>query len=142
MEKLSLEQISNIICSYFDVTKEYIDQNIRDRKVVEKRQFAHYFAKKYTTHSLSEIGMHFGDKDHCTTLHSCKSINNLIETDPKKLKIYNEIETIIVYSDRKLKLKSRLLTNMIKKLSKIFPLKVVSELLGIFKLYKDLIIKL
>lgn len=145
-QKLSLQQISDVICSYFDVTKEYIDQKINKREICEKRQFAHKFAKKYTSNGFKEIGDFFGKKDHTTVMNSCKIIDNLIETNPEKLKIYNEIDIkfkkLIPTNEKRLKLKSKLLTNMIRQISKIFPLKTTSELIIIFKTYKDLIIKL
>ncbi|MDD4575979.1 MAG: helix-turn-helix domain-containing protein [Bacteroidales bacterium] len=36
-----------------------------------------------TNSSLATIGQQCGKKDHATVLHACRTINNLIDTDPK-----------------------------------------------------------
>ena len=34
-----------------------------------------------TKSTLKSIGDHFGGKDHTTVMHSCKNVQNLIDTD-------------------------------------------------------------
>jgi chromosomal replication initiator protein len=40
-----------------------------------------YFAKKLTKHSLKAIGDYFGGRDHSTVIHSCQTVEDLMETD-------------------------------------------------------------
>jgi chromosomal replication initiator protein len=74
-----------------------MNSNIRKREVVQVRQIAMYFAKKYTKLSLSVIGAYCGNKDHATVLHSCKTMSNLIETDKKIRQYIEEIDKKITF---------------------------------------------
>jgi chromosomal replication initiator protein len=40
-----------------------------------------YLAKKFTRNSLKSIGEHFTGKDHTTVIHSCQTVENLMDTD-------------------------------------------------------------
>lgn len=58
----------------------------RKREYVTARQISMTLSKKYTSGSLSFIGMNHGGRDHATVLHATKTIDNLLFT--------NEIEVI------------------------------------------------
>ena len=51
-----------------------------------------YFAKNKTKHSLSKIGKTYGNKDHATVLHACKTVSNLMQTDKVYRSHIEEIE--------------------------------------------------
>jgi chromosomal replication initiator protein len=40
-----------------------------------------YLARDLTTHSLEEIGGHFGGRDHSTVLHAYRNIDKLCDQD-------------------------------------------------------------
>jgi chromosomal replication initiator protein len=40
-----------------------------------------FLAKKFTKNSLKTIGEHFGGRDHTTVIHSCQTVNDLMDTD-------------------------------------------------------------
>ena len=42
-----------------------------------------FLAKHFTKNSLKIIGKHFGGRDHYTVIHSCKAVQNLMDTDGK-----------------------------------------------------------
>ena len=88
-KEISIEYIQKVVCDYFAITIDKINANTRKREIVQARQFCMYFAKKYTKMPLSTIGKFCGDKDHATVLHSCRVIENLLETD-KKIRSYSE----------------------------------------------------
>lgn len=81
--EISIDYIQKIVCDYFGIPVDQIASKTRKREIVQVRQLSMYFAKKMTNSSLSTIGQHCGKKDHATVLHACRTINNLIETDPK-----------------------------------------------------------
>ena len=95
MNNLNLTDIETVVCSYFNVTKEYIQRKKRDREIVQARQIAHYIAKEYTKSSLKIIGQYFGKKNHATVLHSCKVITDLIYTDKEIRTFISEISAIL-----------------------------------------------
>ena len=61
--------------------------------MVQARQLAMFFSKKYTKSSLSTIGSQIGQRDHATVLHACKTVENLIETDREFKKYVSDLET-------------------------------------------------
>lgn len=68
--------------SAITLVPEYdIDIKTRKREVVQARQICHYLAKNHINRSLAHIGEYFGNVDHATVLHSCRTINNLLETN-------------------------------------------------------------
>lgn len=96
---LTIEQIQQVVCEYFDVTTDQIRSKTRKREIVQARQVAMYFCKQFTQHSLKSIGLHFGGRDHSTVIHACQSVENLMETDPKFQGIIEELRhKISLYS--------------------------------------------
>ncbi len=80
-KEISIDYIQHIICDYLKVPIDLIQSKTRKRDVVQARQLAMYFAKKYTNASLASIGSNIGKRDHATVLHACKTVVNLSETD-------------------------------------------------------------
>ncbi|MBN2668329.1 MAG: chromosomal replication initiator protein DnaA [Bacteroidales bacterium] len=90
--EISIDYIQKVVCDYFDMPVDVLKSKTRKREIVQARQIAMYFAKTMTKSSLTSIGSQIGGKDHATVLHSCKTVNNLLETD-KRFKLYiDEIE--------------------------------------------------
>ncbi len=80
-KEITIDYIQKIVCDYFNLPIESINSRTRKREIVQARQFAMYFSKKFTKASLAIIGLQCGNKDHATVLHACKTIANLAETD-------------------------------------------------------------
>ena len=93
--KSEINIIKNIVCSYYKIPVDIIDKKTRLRNIVQARQIATYFSRLLTQYSLSVIGSQIGSKDHATVLHSCKNINNLIDTDKNISGQIKELENII-----------------------------------------------
>lgn len=92
---ITISYIKKVVCDYYGVKLEDITTKSRKQEIVQARQVAMYFAKKYTKASLSTIGAEIGNKDHATVLYAHKTVNNLQETD----KLY---KTNILGIDRRL----------------------------------------
>ena len=90
---LTIDHIQQIIADYFGVDIESLHSKTRKRNVVQARQLAMFFSKKYTKNSLSTIGSQIGQRDHATVLHACKTVENLIETDRAFKKYVSDLET-------------------------------------------------
>lgn len=80
-KEISIDYIQRTVCDYFKIPIDEIQSKTRKRDVVQARQLAMYFAKKFTKASLSSIGSQIGNRDHATVLHACKTVKNLSETD-------------------------------------------------------------
>ncbi len=93
---LTVPKIVKITADYFSISVDAIHSKSRKREIVQARQIAMYFAKKYTKLSLAAIGAEIGKKDHATVLYAAKTVSNLAETD-KTFKTYlSEIDKRIL----------------------------------------------
>lgn len=90
-KEITIDYIQNVVSSYFDMDIETLCSKTRKRHIVQARQLAMFFAKKYTKASLASIGSEIGNRDHATVLHACKTIDNLIETDKQFKKYHDDI---------------------------------------------------
>ncbi len=87
--EVSIDYIQKVVSDYFDMDVETLQSKTRKRHIVQARQLAMFFAKKYTKASLASIGSQIGKRDHATVLHACKTVDNLAETD-KQFRKYLE----------------------------------------------------
>ena len=88
-KEISIDYIQKVVSDYFQMDVGTLQSKTRKRHIVQARQLAMFFAKKYTKASLASIGSQIGKRDHATVLHACKTVNNLSSTD-KQFKKYVE----------------------------------------------------
>jgi len=88
-KEISIDYIQKIVSDYFQMEVSTLQSKTRKRHIVQARQLAMFFAKKFTKASLASIGSQIGKRDHATVLHACKTVNNLSATD-KQFKKYVE----------------------------------------------------
>ncbi len=87
--EVSIDYIQKVVSDYFQMDVSTLQSKTRKRHIVQARQLAMFFAKKYTKASLASIGSQIGKRDHATVLHACKTVDNLCETD-KQFRKYIE----------------------------------------------------
>ena len=87
--EVSIDYIQKVVSDYFQMDIETLQSKTRRRHIVQARQLAMYFAKKFTKASLASIGTQIGRRDHATVLHACKTVDNLSFTD-KQFRKYVE----------------------------------------------------
>ena len=87
--EVSIDYIQKIVSEYFQMNIDTLQSKTRKRHIVQARQLAMYFAKKFTKASLASIGNQIGKRDHATVLHACKTVDNLTFTD-KQFRKYVE----------------------------------------------------
>lgn len=79
---VSIENIQKTVADYYRIKVVDLLSKKRTRAIARPRQLAMYLARELTQFSLPEIGVAFGDRDHTTVLHACKTIESLRNTDP------------------------------------------------------------
>lgn len=79
--ELKIEDIQKMVCEHYGVAYDDLLSKSRKREIVQARQITMYLAKKFTKNSLKSIGDHFAGKDHTTVMHSCQTVENLMDTD-------------------------------------------------------------
>lgn len=89
--EVSIDYIQKSVCDYFQMDLETLLSKTRRRHIVQARQLAMFFAKKYTKTSLASIGSQIGDRDHATVLHACKTVDNLYATDKQFRKYVDDL---------------------------------------------------
>tara|TARA_B100001057_G_scaffold373972_1_gene378505 strand:- start:27098 stop:28525 length:1428 start_codon:yes stop_codon:yes gene_type:complete len=89
--EVSIDYIQKIVSDYFQMDIQTLQSKTRKRHIVQARQIAMYFAKKYTKASLASIGSQIGRRDHATVLHACKTVDNLSFTDKQFRKYVDDL---------------------------------------------------
>lgn len=89
--EISIDYIQKVVSDYFQLDVDTLQSKTRKRHVVQARQLAMFFAKKFTKASLANIGSQIGDRDHATVLHACKTVDNLVSTDKQFRKFVEDI---------------------------------------------------
>lgn len=87
--EVSIDYIQKVVSDYFQMDVDTLQSKTRKRHIVQARQLAMFFAKKFTKASLASIGSQIGKRDHATVLHACKTVDNLSSTD-KQFRKYVE----------------------------------------------------
>jgi chromosomal replication initiator protein len=89
--EVNIDSIQKSVAEYFELSLEQLVDKSRKKEIVIARQLGMYFAKEYTNLSLQTIGQHFGKRDHSTVIHAIHCVNDLIETDRKFKKSYQDL---------------------------------------------------
>ena len=88
-KEISIAHIQKVVSDYFQMDVLTLQSKTRKRHIVQARQLAMFFSKKFTKASLASIGTKIGQRDHATVLHACKTVDNLAFTD-KQFRKYVE----------------------------------------------------
>ena len=91
--EVSIDYIQKVVSDYFEMDVATLQSKTRKRHIVQARQLAMFFAKKFTKASLASIGSQIGKRDHATVLHACKTVDNLAETDKQFRKYIDSLNT-------------------------------------------------
>ncbi len=90
--ELSIGQVQQVVCDYFNITKEEMLSRTRKRNIVQARQIAMYMSRSLINCSLTAIGAESGGKDHATVLHACSTVADLMVTDKAFKQYVSDIE--------------------------------------------------
>jgi chromosomal replication initiator protein len=97
-KEITVEFIQKLVADHFDVAVGKLQGKTRKRQVVIARQLSMYLAKNLTDKSLKAIGETFGGRDHSTVIYSCKTVQDLMETDAIFKDTVSELEKKIKMS--------------------------------------------
>jgi len=91
-KEITIDNIKQLVSEYLKIPVDKIQGKTRKREVVMARQLSMYLAKHHTNSSLKAIGDNFGGRDHSTVIYSCKTVEDLIDTDPLIKDALQELE--------------------------------------------------
>ena len=80
-KKTSLKMVLASTAKEYNVSEKKLLAKGRQMEIVIARHVAMYLCRELTNSSLISIGKHFGNRDHSTVIHACKTIENKMKTD-------------------------------------------------------------
>jgi chromosomal replication initiator protein len=93
--QISVEGIQKTVSEYFKIKVSDMHSKKRSRNLARPRQVAMALAKDLTQMSLPEIGEAFGNRDHTTVLHACRTIASLRKHDTGLNRDYLVLEQVL-----------------------------------------------
>jgi chromosomal replication initiator protein len=93
--QVSVEGIQKTVAEYFKIRVADMHSKKRSRNLARPRQVAMALAKDLTQMSLPEIGEAFGNRDHTTVLHACRTIASLRKQDTSLNRDYVVLEQVL-----------------------------------------------
>ena len=88
---LSMEDVVRKVVEVTGVNENSIVGKSRKKEIVEARQAAMFLCRNLLDASLSNVGMHFGGRDHTTVMHAIKSIEQKRKGKTKVGQTINQI---------------------------------------------------
>ncbi len=80
---IQISDILDAVATHFGLRPAELVGRRRSRSVSYPRQLCVYLARKLTSMSLEDIGVHLGGRDHSTVLHAERSIENSLKHEPE-----------------------------------------------------------
>lgn len=93
--QITVENIQKTVADFFKLKISDMHSKKRSRNVARPRQVAMALAKELTQMSLPEIGEAFGNRDHTTVLHACRTIARLRKQDSVINRDYIVLEHVL-----------------------------------------------
>jgi chromosomal replication initiator protein len=90
--QITVEGIQKTVADYFKIKASDMHSKRRTRNIARPRQVAMALAKDLTQMSLPEIGEAFGNRDHTTVLHACRTVASLRKKDQGLNRDYHVLE--------------------------------------------------
>ncbi len=90
--QVSVENIQKTVAEFYKIKVADLHSKKRSRNIARPRQMAMALAKELTQMSLPEIGDAFGNRDHTTVLHACRTIATLRTKDVELNRDFHVLE--------------------------------------------------
>lgn len=94
-KKITLDLIQKVVADYFDVRLPELKTKKRTRAIAYPRQIAMYLSRELTDHSLPDIGVFYGGRDHTTVLHACDKINKELIVNENTRNVIQKLTVVI-----------------------------------------------
>lgn len=89
--RVRLEDICRVVARQFGISAAALRSSSRHRNLVLPRQCAMSLARELTSSNVSQIGRHFGRRDHSTVVHACQRLATLTERDAQVRSVLNQL---------------------------------------------------
>ena len=93
--QITVDNIQKTVAEFYKIKVSDMHSKKRSRNIARPRQVAMALAKDLTQLSLPDIGEAFGNRDHTTVLHACRTIASLREKDHEMNRDYHVLEQVL-----------------------------------------------
>ena len=93
--QITLENIQKTVADFYKLKLSDLHSKKRTRNIARPRQMAMALARDLTQVSLPDIGDAFGNRDHTTVIHACKTIAQLREKNHELNRDYHVLEQVL-----------------------------------------------
>ncbi len=93
--QITVDNIQRTVADYYKIKVSDMHSKKRSRNIARPRQLAMALAKELTQMSLPDIGDAFGNRDHTTVLHACRTISALREKNHEINRDYHVLEQVL-----------------------------------------------
>src|SRR3989337_347425 len=93
--QITVDNIQKTVADYYKIKISDMHSKKRSRNIARPRQVAMALAKELTQLSLPAIGDEFGNRDHTTGLHACRTIATLREKNHDINRDYHVLEQVL-----------------------------------------------
>jgi chromosomal replication initiator protein len=93
-QTVSLRAVEQAVCQLFQIEMDDLKSESRARSLAYPRMVAMYLARKHTGAAYTEIGRHFGDRNHSTVISAERKVERWLR-DEKQSAFLPGFETII-----------------------------------------------
>ena len=97
-ETVDLEQIQDAASQFFNVSVDLLASRTRKQEVMTARHVCMYLCKSITGAPLKAIGNQFGNRDHSTVFHACRTVEKRLANDPAFEDQIHQLEARIMNS--------------------------------------------
>ena len=94
-ESVNVDAIKKQVADFYHLRVSDLSSRSRRQSVVRPRHMAMYLCRQLTNISLPEIGSHFGDREHSTVLHSCRTVEKKLQTNSQTQEEFRILEMLI-----------------------------------------------
>ena len=94
-ENLSMDTITDAVCTYFDVLKQDLLGKKKSKDIVEPRMIAIYLINEILDVPLISIGKFFGGRDHTTIIHARDKVTEQLKHDIELKNSISELKSLI-----------------------------------------------
>jgi chromosomal replication initiator protein len=93
--QITIENIQKTVAEFYKIKVADLHSKKRTRSIARPRQMAMALARELTQISLPDIGDAFGNRDHTTVLHACRTIASLREKNHDLNRDYHVLEQVL-----------------------------------------------
>ena len=96
VKKTTLTLVAVYVAKKYSINEKKLAGKSRKMEIVLARHVAMFLCREITSSSLISIGKFFGNRDHSTVIHACKTIEEKMQSDPGLESVIKNLKSNII----------------------------------------------